>query len=264
MNIFDALILGIVQGLTEFIPVSSSGHLVLLHNWLGVEQSGLAFDVALHAGTLLALLIFFRKDLAKLVVGIFKGGVERRVAIILGIATVPAVIAGLFLSDLAETAFRSNRLVAINLIIVALLMLAAERYYPKHKAKTEMNKVNTKQGIVIGFAQAIALVPGTSRSGITITTGLFAGLDRLAATRFSFLLGIPIMLGAILKIFALDSGATQVANQPAIFTVGVMAAFLSGLAAIAFMLKYLAQHTLNIFAYYRIIVGLLVLLISVS
>ncbi len=264
MNILDALILGIVQGLTEFIPVSSSGHLVLLHNWLGIEQSGLAFDVALHGGTLLALLIFFRKDLAKLVVGVFKGGVERRLALVLSIATVPAVIAGFFLNDLAETAFRSSRLVAVNLIIVALLMLAAENYYRRRKDRLSLEKVNIKRGLAIGAAQAVALVPGTSRSGITITTGLFAGLERVAATRFSFLLGIPIMIGAILKIFALDGGASQVSQQPAIFIVGIAAAFTSGLVAIAFMLKYLAKHSLNIFAYYRIGIGLLVLLISVS
>lgn len=264
MSLLEALILGIVQGLTEFIPVSSSGHLVLLHNLLGVEQSGLAFDVALHAGTLLALVIFFRKDLVKLVASIFNGQAERKLAIILGAATVPAVVAGYFLNDLAETTFRSTRLVAMNLIIVALIMLLAERYYKKHHTKVKLENISPKQGLAIGVAQALAIVPGTSRSGITITTGLFAGLDRVAATRFSFLLGIPIMFGAILKIFALDSGASQVSAQPAIFTMGIAAAFLSGLWAIAFMLKYLAKHTLGIFAYYRIALGLLFLIISVS
>jgi len=264
VSLIDALILGIVQGLTEFIPVSSSGHLVLLHDWLGVEQTGLAFDVALHAGTLLALVIFFRKDLQQLLAAVFRGGPQRKLAMILGVATIPAVVAGFFLNDLAETTFRSTRLVAMNLIIIALLMLAAERYYKKHQTKTHLDKVTPKQGLAIGFAQALALVPGTSRSGITITTGLFAGLDRLAATRFSFLLGIPIMVGAILKIFAFDGGASQVSAEPFLFTVGVTAAFLSGLWAISFMLKYLAKHTLDIFAYYRIGLGLIVLLISVS
>ncbi len=263
MSILDALILGIVQGLTEFIPVSSSGHLVLLHDWLGVTQSGLAFDVALHMGTLLALVIFFRKELVIMIVAIFKGGAQRKLAIILGLATVPAVIAGFFLNDLAETSFRSTRLVAVNLIIIACLMLAAERYYRKHQQKTSLEKVTPKQGLAIGVAQALALVPGTSRSGITITTGLFAGLDRLAATRFSFLLGIPVMIGAILKIFVLDGGASQISAQPALFAVGISAAFLSGLWAIAFMLKYLAKHTLDVFAYYRIALGLFVLVLSV-
>lgn len=263
MSLLDALILGIVQGLTEFIPVSSSGHLVLLHDWLGVTQSGLAFDVALHFGTLMALLLFFRKDIAKLAVGVFKGGVQRRLALILAAATIPAIIAGILLSDLADSTFRSTRLVAMNLIIVAILMLAAERYYRRQHKKTELEQVSAKQGLAIGVAQAIALVPGTSRSGITITTGLFAGLDRVAATRFSFLLGIPAMMGAILKIFVLDGGASQVADQPAIFSVGIVAAFFSGLAAIAFMLRYLAKHTLDVFAYYRIGIGLLVLIFSV-
>lgn len=264
MSLIDALILGIVQGLTEFIPVSSSGHLVLLHDWLGVTQSGLAFDVALHFGTLMALLLFFRKDIVKLLVGVVKGGVQRRLALILAAATIPAIFAGILLSDLADSTFRSTRLVAMNLIIVAILMLVAERYYRRHQKKTELEQISAKQGLAIGVAQAIALVPGTSRSGITITTGLFAGLDRVAATRFSFLLGIPAMAGAILKIFVLDGGASQVADQPGIFFVGIIAAFLSGLVAIAFMLRYLAKHTLDAFAYYRIAMGVLVLIISVS
>lgn len=263
MNGLEALILGLVQGLTEFIPVSSSGHLVLLHDALGIEQSGLAFDVALHFGTLLALLLYFRKDIWKLIVGVFKGGVERRLAIILAVATIPAVLAGMVLNDAAETTFRSSLLVAANLIIIALLMLAAERYYSHHQKKTALEAVTPKQGMAIGFAQALAIIPGTSRSGITITTGLFAGLDRLAATRFSFLLGIPAMIGAILKIFVLDGGASQVANQADIFLIGIVAAFMSGLAAIVFMLRYLAKHTLAVFAWYRIALGVIVIAISV-
>lgn len=262
MNALEALILGIVQGLTEFIPVSSSGHLVLLHSWFGVQQSGLAFDVALHFGTLLALVIFFWKDIAKLIVGLFKGGLERRIALILAAATIPAVIAGFLLNDLAESAFRSNRLVAMNLILIAFLMLGAEAWYKRHQRRTKLDKVSVKQGMAIGVAQSLALVPGTSRSGITISTGLFAGLDRISATRFSFLLGIPATAGAILKIFVVDGGASQVADQPGVFTIGIVSALLSGLFAIAFMLRYLGKHGLNIFAYYRIAVGSLVLLIS--
>lgn len=263
MSIIQAIILGIVQGLTEFIPVSSSGHLVLMHSWLGLTESGLAFDVALHFGTLLALLLFFRRDIIKLCVGIFKGGVERRLAIILAVATIPAVIAGFILNDLAESTFRSSRLVAINLLLVGLLMMAAERYYRRHQHKTQLEAVDMKQGLAIGVAQAVALVPGTSRSGITITTGLFAGLDRVAATRFSFLLGIPATAGAILKIFVFDGGFSDVSAQPMLFTVGIVTAFASGLFAIAFMLRYLSKHTLDVFAYYRIGMALLVLILSV-
>lgn len=263
MSIIDAIILGIVQGLTEFIPVSSSGHLILFHDLLGVTQSGLAFDVALHFGTLLALILFFRTDLVRLCVGIVKGGVQRRLAIILAVATVPAMVAGFVLGDAAETSFRSSRLVAVNLIVIAIVMMAAERYYAKHKQKTALDDVSPKQGMAVGVAQALAIVPGTSRSGITISTGLFAGLDRLAATRFSFLLGIPITAGAILKIFAVDGGASQIAAQPMIFSVGIISAFVSGVFAITFMLKYLAKHTLDVFAYYRIGMGFLVLMLSV-
>lgn len=261
MNPLQALILGIVQGLTEFIPVSSSGHLVLLHEWLGVTENGLAFDVALHFGTLMALLIYFHKDLFNLAKAIFIKSDQTRLAWFIAAATIPAVIAGVLLEGLAESTFRSSSLVAMNLILVAFLMIGAEKYAARQKHKTKLNDTKLKQALVVGAAQAAAIVPGVSRSGATITTGIFMGLDRVSATRFSFLLGVPIMFGAITKVM-LDGGLEQVQNDRAIFAVGVLAAFASGLFAINFMLKFLAKHTLNIFAYYRIGLGILVLLLA--
>lgn len=263
MNPLQAVVLGLVQGLTEFIPVSSSGHLVLLHEWLGVTANGLAFDVALHFGTLMALLIYFHKDLFQLAKSIFVKSEQTRLAWLLAAATIPAVIGGILLEDLAESTFRSSTLVAINLILVAFLMIGAESYAKRQKNKTKLTDTSPKQAVSIGVAQAAAIIPGVSRSGATITTGIFMGLDRVSATRFSFLLGVPIMFGAIAKVM-LDGGLQQVQSETGIFAIGVFSAFVSGLFAIRFMLKYLAKHSLHIFAYYRIGLGVVVLILALA
>lgn len=260
MNIIEAIILGLIQGLTEFIPISSSGHLVIAHEFLGVSDNALAFDVALHFGTLLALLIYFHRDIIKLFDGLRGRGPYKRLVWLLGLATVPAVIAGVLLESAAESTFRSIKLVAINLMVVAIIMLLAEHYASKQPKRTELEQVNPKQAAVIGLAQAAAIVPGVSRSGSTITAGLFFGLDRIAATRFSFLLGIPIITGAVIKVL-LEPGTSQAMSQDtALFVVGVLTALLSGLLAIRFLLRYLAHHTLAAFAYYRLVLGGVVLL----
>ncbi len=261
MSILQAIILGLIQGLTEFIPVSSSGHLVLAHYFFGATANGLSFDVALHLGTLLALLLYFRKELWIMVRAVFKKQPQSRLAWLLLAATVPAVIIGVLLESVAETAFRSPLLVAINLAAIAVLMLCAERFYHHHIHKpTSLGKTSDKQALIMGASQAIAIIPGVSRSGITITSGLFAGMDRVAATRFSFLLGIPIILGAVVKVFTEQQALQQLRDDKAIFAVGIITAFLSGLFAIRFMLRYLAKHSLVIFAYYRIGLAVIVLL----
>lgn len=255
MSILEAIILGLIQGLTEFIPVSSSGHLVLLHELFGF-QGGLSFDVALHIGTLLALGVFFWKDIVQLVQGLLGLNEHKRLAWIIAAATLPAVMTGVLLANMAESAFRSVRLVSINLIIVAILMLLAEHVAARNRKPTKLDDLNGKQALIMGLAQALAVIPGISRSGSTITAGLFAGLDRMAATRFSFLLAIPITAGAILKVLLSQDAIALINGNPAVFFVGIVTAFLSGLFAIRFMLKFLAGHTLNIFAYYRIAIGL--------
>jgi len=261
MSILQAIILGLIQGFTEFIPVSSSGHLVLAHHFFGINEVGLSFDVALHVGTLGALLIYFHKDIGQLAKGLFVKNSHTRLAWLLAMATIPAVVVGILLQSSAETAFRSPRLVAINLAIVAILMLFAERYYHRHvNNPTKLEKVTRKQAIIMGLSQAAAIVPGVSRSGSTITAGIFSGMDRVAATRFSFLLGIPITAGAIAKVFTESQAMQQVKDDKAIFAVGIITAFVSGLFAIRFLLRFLSKHSLAVFAYYRLVLSAIVLI----
>lgn len=259
MSIIEAIILGIVQGLTEFIPVSSSGHLVLMHDAFGLETSGLTFDVALHIGTLLALVIYFHRDLINLAKSLSSSKKEAKLVKMLAVATVPAVIAGVLLQSAAESTFRSSRLVAMNLMLFGAVMLLAERYAKRKGKQDNLEQTSYKQAFAVGLAQAAAIIPGISRSGSTITAGLFAGLDRVAATRFSFLLAIPITFGAILKVLVEDSTIQRLDNEAMVLTVGIVASFVSGLVAIRFLLKFLAKHSLAIFAYYRFAVGAAVL-----
>lgn len=261
MSIIQALILGVVQGLTEFIPVSSSGHLVLMHAALGTNENGLMFDLSLHLGTLFALLVFFNQELWKLAKALFVRGSQTHLAWFIGIATIPAVLAGMLFQSLAESAFRSPKLVAITLIIAAAIMLFAERHMQRRAKLTKLDRVSFKQTLVVGLAQAIAIVPGISRSGSTITAGLFMGLDRVSATRFSFLLGIPITAGAIAKVLVNKEAFATISDERTVFLTGMIAAFVSGILAIHFLLKFLSKHSLDIFAYYRIALGILVLVL---
>lgn len=262
MTILQAIFLGLVQGFTEFIPVSSSGHLILARHFMHLPTSGLTFDVALNIGTLAALVIYFHKDIWSLIKAIFSKQKETKLAWLLVAATIPAVIAGVLLESAAETSFRSPKLVAINLFVIAILMLCAERYYHLHVRKpTKLDDVTNKQALGMGVAQAAALVPGVSRSGSTISIGLFLGMDRVAAMRFSFLLGIPIMFGGIAKKLLEPGFTSQFHQQQAQYILGTLAAFVAGMIAIRFLLSYLSRHSLSLFAYYRIGVSILVLLI---
>jgi len=264
MSIFQAIFLGLIQGFTEFVPVSSSGHLILAHHFFNITTTGLAFDVALHLGTLGALLIYFHKDAWKLLKSLFVKSQETRLAWLLIMATLPAVVVGFLLEKPAETAFRSPRLVAINLTIGAILMLLAERYYQlRVKKPTKLDNVTRKQALIMGLSQAAAVIPGISRSGSTITAGVFVGIDRVAATRFSFLLGIPITAGAILKVFTQAGTLQQLSDGRTVFIAGIVTAFLSGLFAIRFLLRFLARHSLAVFAYYRLALSTLVLILLV-
>lgn len=261
MHIWQAFILGLIQGVTEFLPISSSGHLVLAHHALGVFNSGLAFDLALHFGTLIALLMYFWKDLWQLVISLFNKTEHTRLTWLLIGATIPAAIIGFLLESAAESKFRSVRLVGMTMLLLGAIMLFVEYYYKQQNKHTDLDGVTTKQALSMGLAQAAAVVPGVSRSGSTITVGLLTGLDRVAATRFSFLLGIPITAGAVLKKFT-EGGVLQAAQQQqAVFIIGIITAFISGVCAIRFMLGYLGKHGLHIFAYYRIVLGALLLLV---
>lgn len=247
----EALILGIVQGLTEFLPVSSTAHLVLFpwfFHW-GGELDTLTFDVALHAGTLLSLIICFWKDWVELV---FK---KQKLFMLIILASVPAGIAGLLLNDYVEHAFRSPYIIAATLVIFGGVILIAEKM---NKTRT-VDSVDLVDALIIGLAQAVALIPGVSRSGITISAGLFRGLEREASARFSFLLSTPIIAGATL-LHARKLVNTSADHNMSLFLIGFIAAAVSGFAAIKFLLRFLKKHPLNVFAYYRF--GLAVVIIA--
>ena len=251
MSILEALILGLVQGLTEFIPVSSSGHLLLAHELFGTTESTLAFDVALHVGTLLALILFFRKDLWRLAKNIIGKNADGRLARLLIIATIPAAIAGFLFGDYIDENLRSPLVVALSLAIMGVIMLVVDRKVtPENKAE-----VTTKQGMIVGFAQIAALIPGISRSGATMTAGIFSGLDRKQAAKFSFLLAIPIIAGSALGILLKDGDSLNIGSE---LFIGMITAFASGLFAIRFMLGIIAKVGLKPFAYYRIVLALIV------
>jgi len=267
-TIFQALIMGIVQGLTEFLPVSSSGHLIVvpfLLGWTDPFITSLAFSVMLHIGTLAALLVYFRADWLRLVPAgfaairdrSFRGDPDRRLAWLLMAATIPAAIAGFLLSDLIETAFRDIGLVAVTLVGGAVILWLADRWGGRTKG---VDDVTFPIAVGIGVAQALALVPGISRSGISISAARFAGLGREAAARFSFLMATPITAGAaIFEIRKLASGESGVAVSLGPLVVGMLAACVSGMLAIGFMLRYLRTRSLNIFVAYRLVIAAIVL-----
>jgi undecaprenyl-diphosphatase len=270
---FQALIMGIVQGLTEFLPVSSSGHLVIVPHLLGWTDpfiTSLAFSVMLHLGTLVALLVYFRADWLVIIpagVGSLRErslGTDpnRKLAWLLVVATIPAVIAGPILNDRLEAAVRTAEDVAIALVIGAAILWLADQVGRKVDG---IEKVTFPLALVIGLAQSIALVPGISRAGMTISAGLFAGLTREAAARFSFLMATPIIAGAgVFEARKLVTGEAGVPVQAGPLVVGMVAALVAGLAAIHLMLRYLRTHSYGIFVVERIVIAALVLVVFLS
>ena len=263
-QILHAAILGLVQGLTEFLPISSSGHLIIVPYVLGWTDpfiTSLAFSVMLHIGTLAALLVYFRADWVRLVPAgfaairdrSFRGDPDRRLAWLLVAATIPAAIAGFLLSDVIESWFREVGPVAFTLVGGAVILWLADRWGGRTKG---VNDVTFPIAGGIGAAQALALIPGISRSGISISAARFAGLDREAAARFSFLMATPITAGAALfEVRRLASGETGLDISVGPLVVGMLAAFVSGMIAIGFLLRYLRTRSLTIFVVYRLIVA---------
>ncbi len=238
----EALILGIVQGLTEFLPVSSTAHLILFpwfFNWTG-ELDSLTFDVALHAGTLLALVTCFWKDWIELILR------KQKLFMLIVLASVPAGLAGVLLGNYVEHALRSPIVIAVSLVVFGVVMLLAE----KMNRTRDIADIGLADAIMIGCAQAVALIPGVSRSGITISAGLFRGLEREDSARFSFLLSTPIIAGATL-LHARKLLKTSADHNMSLFLIGFIAAAVSGYAAIKFLLSFLRKHPLNVFSYYR-------------
>jgi undecaprenyl-diphosphatase len=262
--------MGIVQGLTEFLPVSSSGHLIVvpfLFGWDDAFIRSLAFSVMLHIGTTCALLVYFRADWLRLVpAGLaavrdrsFSGDQDRRLAWLLVASTVPAALAGLLLEDLIETSFREIGLVAVTLVVGGGILWLADRRGARTKG---VNDVTLPVAVGIGAAQALALVPGISRSGISISAARLAGLDRAAAARFSFLMATPVTLGAaLLEVYRLVSGNVTVDVSVGPLVVGMLAAFLSGALAIGVLLRYLRTSSLDVFVGYRLLLAAAVLVV---
>jgi len=259
LEIFQAVILGLVQGLGEFLPISSSAHLVLvpwLFNW---EDPGLTFDIALHIGTLLAVAIYFWRDWSQLITkGVTNArSREGRLFWYLALATIPGAMIGLLLEEKAETIFRNPVLIAIMLIVLGIVLYWVDR---KSAKKIEAENISLKTSFLIGLSQALAIIPGVSRSGITMTTGLFLGLTREGAARFSFLLSAPIIFGAaIVKLPHIIANPTVITTN---FIVGMVVSFVSGIASIGFLLRYLQTKTFLPFAWYRFILGAVILAVA--
>jgi undecaprenyl-diphosphatase len=263
--IFEAIVLGIVQGLTEFLPISSSAHLILLpwmFGWQGTLINSLNFDVALHAGTLVAILAFFWRDWLDLFRKFFAGikdGTwktnEGRLVWFIVLATIPAGILGLKYEHAVEENFRNPLLIAGALAAISLVMWAADRYSSKTAG---LGRLSLGHAIIIGLAQALALVPGVSRSGITIIAGLMTGYTRESAARFSFLLSTPVIAGAaIVKLHKLRLADGE--TLP--FALGTACSAIVGFLCIKFLLQYLNRHSLNLFVWYRLaLVGVVVAL----
>jgi len=251
----EAILLGIIQGITEFLPISSSAHLIIVpwfFNWEGVVNS-LSFDIALHGGTLIALLLYFRQDWAELIRSSLRG--EKTLLYII-VATVPAGVAGVLLHDWVE-AHRSPMIIVFTLSAVSALMIASERGY-REVSRTGIGEMTLGRALIIGIAQAFALVPGVSRSGITIVAGLTTGMKRQEAARFSFLLGTPVIAGAAM----LETGKlihTGVGDTSLFFT-GILVSACSGYLAIKYLLRFLKTHTLIPFAYYRFLLAFVIIL----
>ena len=272
ITIVQAIILGIVQGLTEFLPVSSSAHLVFITDILGLQQN-VAFDTLLHLGTLVAVVGYFWKDLVIIISsffsslldifrGRFKEGLEetpfKKLSWLLLVGTIPAGLMGILLKNEFEALFNSILYVGIFLIITGLLLWGAERVKPGDK---DVKDISFKNALVIGVAQGIAIAPGISRSGATIAAGLFSGLNRELAARFSFLLSIPAILGAAL-VQAKDITSFDVSTI--VLIAGFVSAAIFGYLAIKLLLKIIKERSLMIFAYYCWIVGMAAIIISIT
>ena len=268
MDIFQAIIIGLVQGLTEFLPVSSSAHLIFAQQALGVADVGLAFDVLLHVGTLVAVIVYFFNDIVNMIKGFllslvdlkngnFMGELKKdpykKLAWLTILATIPIGIVGVLFNDIVESMFMGLTVPAFLLLITGCLLYVSQRM---NTGKIDVRNITLKEALIMGCGQALAILPGLSRSGTTIAAGLFAGLDKEFAAKFSFILSIPAILGAaVFQLKDLSGGSVEIGACIA----GFIVAAISGYLAISFLLKIVREKSLDIFAYYCWIVGIIVL-----
>lgn len=264
-DILHPFVLGMVQGLGEFLPISSSAHLIItpwLFKW---DDPGLGFDVALHWGTLLAVLIYFRNDIYLLARGFWhsifkstrdlKNNIYQKLSWLLIIASIPGAIVGKLLEEKAETVFRNPLLAALTLSVFGLVILTVDKFGKKEK---NLDRIKWLDALWVGLSQALAIIPGISRSGSTMGMGLFLGFKRADAARFSFLMSIPIIFGAgILKIGDVFKGGASLQDV----IIGFVSASVFGFLAIKFLLKYLAAHDFKVFVWYRLVLAGLILLV---
>jgi undecaprenyl-diphosphatase len=267
MSNLEAIVLGLVQGLTEFLPISSSGHLRIVPALLGWEDPGAGFTAVIQLGTMAAVLIYFRHDLWRIAVAwlrelrvpIRQASQEARLGWFIVLGTIPISIFGVIFSNQIESGARSLYLIGSALILFSFVMVLAERVGTRQRTVAGMNG---RDGLFIGTAQALALIPGVSRSGATISAGLFRGFDRVSAARYSFLLSVPaVVLSGLFELRKIgeDGGASVGATA-----IATLVAFVTGYAAIAWLLRYLSTHTLEIFVVYRIALGVLVLALTAA
>lgn len=260
MTVWQAIILGVLQGLAEFLPISSSAHLALTPWILGWESPGLAFDVALHVGTLAAVLWFFRAQWAALVRAAWRIATTRRIeteeerrVLFLVLATIPGGVGGLLLAEYAETVFRTPSLIATTLIIMGIILWVVDRVAPQARPLSAMRWTHA---LLFGLAQVLALVPGVSRSGSTMTAGRAMGFHRESAAVFAFLMSMPITAAA--AVYEVPTALAE-GGLGAPIVAGVIASALSGWLAISVLLRYVTRHGFGVFAAYRILLGLGVL-----
>jgi undecaprenyl-diphosphatase len=265
VSIFEAIVLGITQGLTEFLPISSTAHLRIVPALAGWDDPGAAFTAVVQLGTMAAVVLYFRRDLIRIGSAWLRSLRDRRVRgsldarlgwyIILG--TIPIGIFGLAFKDQIENGARDLYLISVALIVFGLVLLAAEEVGRKTRGLEELDR---RDGIVIGLAQALALIPGVSRSGATISAGLFVGLDRPSAARYSFLLSVPaVVLSGLFELKSIVDGSEHTDAGAAALVVATLLAFVVGYASIAFLLRYVARHSVIVFVVYRVALGVIVL-----
>ena len=268
MSLLEAIVLGIVQGLTEFLPISSTGHLRIVPAFLGWEDPGAAFTAVTQLGTMVAVLAYFRDDLLRITRAWFASLPDRekrreldaRLGWYIVLGTVPIGIFGVLFKDQIETSARDLYLIGTTLIVLGIVLALAERVATRER---QIEQVQTKDGFWIGLAQAAALIPGVSRSGATITAGLFLGLDRAAAARFSFLLSIPaVVLSGLFELSSIIDGEEGQHVGAGSLVIATVFAFAVGYASIAFLLRWLAEHSTMIFVAYRVALGVLVLALA--